>query len=275
MPDGRTAMGALGGNVVYATVGAHLWTDDLAMVSRLGRGFPPSLLDQVTAAGLRVDGLVPTSHNGIRQWQLYDVEGGRTYLRLASAGTYEDLAPRASEIPAQMAADLRACHIAPMPIDRQAELVAWAKQRGAHVTLDPHIDWIRGHEDATANHDGPPARATDQRGVAGTIQIACRCTAVSSWPSPVASPDTDRGLLKKNGCGICALTDPVDTTGCGDAFCGGFLAGWCEAGDLRTAILYGTVSASFVGEDFGAAHALVRDQAEARRRLAGLVAKDS
>ena len=72
-----------------------------------------------------------------------------------------------------------------------------------------------------------------------------------------------------------ALTDPVDTTGCGDAFCGGFLAGWCEAGDLRTAILYGTVSASFVGEDFGAAHALVRDQAEARRRLAGLVARDS
>jgi len=287
MPDGRTAMGALGGNVVYATVGAHLWTDDLAMVSRLGRGFPPSLLDQVTAAGLRVDGLVPTSHNGIRQWQLYDVEGGRTYLRLASAGTYEDLAPRASEIPAQMAADLRACHIAPMPIDRQAELVAWAKQRGAHVTLDPHIDWIRGHEDAWRRllpqvdvflpsreescallGDWPGAEAAARR----LAELGAAVTCLKLGPEGAVVYQAADGAVWR--CDS-ALTDPVDTTGCGDAFCGGFLAGWCEAGDLRTAILYGTVSASFVGEDFGAAHALVRDQAEARRRLAGLVAKDS
>src|SRR5439155_26718783 len=35
------------------------------------------------------------------------------------------------------------------------------------------------------------------------------CAAVSSWPRLLASPDTDRGLLKKNGCGICASTDPA------------------------------------------------------------------
>lgn len=284
MPDGRTAMGTLGGNVIYATVGAHLWTDDLAMVSRLGRGYPQNLLDQVTAAGLRADGLVPTSHNSIRQWQLYDDEGGRNYVRLASAGSYEDLAPRAAEIPPQVADGVRACHVAPMPIERQAELVSWARQRGAHVTLDPHIDWITGHEEAW-------------RRLLPLVDVFLpsreeSCAVLGDWPGAEAAA---RRLAELGAAVVClklgpegalvyraadgwrwrcdsALSNPVDTTGCGDAFCGGFLAGWCEAGDLRTAVLYGSVSASFVAAGFGAAHALRRDQPEARRRLAHLSA---
>ena len=282
MPDGRSAMGTLGGNVIYASAGAHLWTDDLAMVSRLGRRYPQSLLDQIAAAGLRIDGLVPTSYNRIRQWQLYDDEGGRTYVPLASSGTYEDLAPRAAEIPAMVAEDVRACHIAPMPIERQTELVSWARERGAHVTLDPHIDWIAGHEEDW----GRLLPLVD-------VFLPSReeaCAVLGEWPGAeeAARRLTDLGAgvvcLKLGSDGALvyraadgwfrrcdsALSDPVDPTGCGDAFCGGFLAGWCEAGDLGTAVLYGTVSATFVAEDFGVASALRRDQPEARRRLARL-----
>ena len=67
-----------------------------------------------------------------------------------------------------------------------------------------------------------------------------------------------------------ASADPVDPTGCGDAFCGGFLVGLAETGDLRTAMAHGSVSAAFVAQDHGAAHALLGDRAEARRRLAAL-----
>jgi ribokinase len=282
MPDGRSAMGTLGGNVIYATVGAHLWTDDLAMVSRLGRRYPQSLLDQIAAAGLRVDGLVPTTYNRIRQWQLYDDEGGRTYVPLASSGTYEDLAPRAAEIPATVSEDVRACHIAPMPIARQAELVLWARERGAHVTLDPHPDWIAGHE-----------REWRQLLPMVDVFLPSReeaCALLGQWPGAdeAARRLTEFGagvvclklgaegaLVYRAEDGWCrrcdsALSDPVDTTGCGDAFCGGFLAGWREAGDLGTAVLYGTVSATFVAEDFGASSALRRNQPEARSRLARL-----
>ena len=58
----------------------------------------------------------------------------------------------------------------------------------------------------------------------------------------------------------------VDPTGAGDSFCGGFLVGLVETGDLTQAALYGTVAASFVVESRHAIPVLAisRDAAEAR-----------
>jgi ribokinase len=46
----------------------------------------------------------------------------------------------------------------------------------------------------------------------------------------------------------------VDTTGAGDAFCGGFMAMYTLTSDLYNAGLAGAVSASFAVEDFGLSH---------------------
>ena len=62
----------------------------------------------------------------------------------------------------------------------------------------------------------------------------------------------------------------VDTTGAGDAYCGGFLASMVATGDPLEAALRGTVSASFAVEDHGAQAGMGADPAEARRRLEGL-----
>jgi ribokinase len=62
----------------------------------------------------------------------------------------------------------------------------------------------------------------------------------------------------------------VDTTGAGDAYCGGFLVGLTETGDLLQAALYGTVSASFIIEGFGALHSRLVTRADAEERLARL-----
>jgi ribokinase len=43
----------------------------------------------------------------------------------------------------------------------------------------------------------------------------------------------------------------VDTTGAGDAFCGGFLAGYARTGDGIEAALHGIISASFTVETIG------------------------
>jgi sugar/nucleoside kinase (ribokinase family) len=278
MPDGQTAMGSLGGNVVYAGIGAHLWTDDVVMVSRLGRGYPQPLLNRMAAAGLRLDGLIPSSHNSIRQWQLYDVEGGRRYIRLASAGTYADLSPRPEELPDDLARP-RACHVAPMPVDIQAEIVEWAKEQGAIVTVDPHFDSVAGQlaawrellprvdaflpsrEEAEELLGEWPGAEAAARGLA-ELGAAVVCLKLGSEGSLVYRAADACGWRVDSG-----VSKPVDTTGCGDAFCGGFLAGWCESCDLRTAVLYATVSASFVAAGFGAEHCLYRDQVEARRRL--------
>lgn len=283
MPDGRTAMGTLGGNAIYAAIGAHLWTDHVFMVARLGRGYPQVHLDQLVAAGLAIEGLVPTEHHSIRQWQLYDAEGGRRYVPLDSASTYADLSPRAAEVPPHLAYGLRACHVAPMRVDIQEELVHWAKQRGAIVTVDPHFDSVVGQAamwrsllplvDAFL-----PSReeARDLLGDWPGPEAAARALSDLGPPIVCLKLGSEGILLYRAADGWACRVDSavrklVDTTGCGDAFCGGFLAGWCEDQDLVAAALRGAISASAVAAGFGAEHALLPDRAEASRRLHQLV----
>jgi ribokinase len=58
-----------------------------------------------------------------------------------------------------------------------------------------------------------------------------------------------------------------DLTGAGDSFCGGFAIGYFETGDPLQAALCGTVSASFIIENFGGLHALKVSQEQAQARL--------
>ena len=43
----------------------------------------------------------------------------------------------------------------------------------------------------------------------------------------------------------------VDPTGGGNAFCGGFCAGWVQSGSVVSAAMYGNIAASFVIEQYG------------------------
>jgi sugar/nucleoside kinase (ribokinase family) len=282
MPDGRTAMGTVGGNVLYAAIGARIWTDDLAIVARPGQGYPQSLIDELAACGYRVDGLIPCQSRRIRQWQLYDDEGGRHYVPLASSGNYVELAPRVEEIPPGIIPGAVGCHIAPLPIEFQVSLVRWAKNKGLCVTLDPHHESVKGTERLW-------------RSILPAVDVFCPSREeatglLEGWDGPVfaARSLADWGAavvcLKLGADGVFVyraadqaswhvptlVEHPIDTTGCGDAFCGGFLIGWCEKDDLQVAAWYGTVSASFVAADFGGRHAFEIDHDEALRRFAML-----
>lgn len=65
-------------------------------------------------------------------------------------------------------------------------------------------------------------------------------------------------------------TTAIDPTGAGDAFCGGFLAGFALTSDPILAACQGAVSASFAIEGFGVDALLAADQAKAKTRLADL-----
>jgi sugar/nucleoside kinase (ribokinase family) len=286
LPDGRTAMGTVGGNVLYAAIGARVWSDDLAIIARPGQGYPAHLIEELAACGYRVDGLIPCQGRRIRQWQLYDDEGGRHYVPLASSGSYVELAPRVEDIPLGVIDGAVGCHIAPLPVEYQAPLVHWARSRGLRVTVDPHHESVTGtaslwqrilpdvdvfspsREEAIGllgGWDGPEAAArflADWGAAVVCLKLGAdgafvyRATDQASWLVPT--------LIER----------PVDVTGCGDAFCGGFLVGWCETDDLHMAARYGSVSASFVAEGFGGRHALQVDRSTAWQRLATLTAAE-
>jgi sugar/nucleoside kinase (ribokinase family) len=62
----------------------------------------------------------------------------------------------------------------------------------------------------------------------------------------------------------------VDPVGAGNAYCGGFLVGWLESGDLQTAAHRAAVSASFLVEQVGIPEINEKVLAEAKRRLEGM-----
>src|SRR5262245_13721591 len=61
----------------------------------------------------------------------------------------------------------------------------------------------------TRKNDGPPNALTCNRDPIGAVVRACTCSASSSRSTPITSPVTARGRLKKNGCG----TEPFSVDG--------------------------------------------------------------
>lgn len=282
--DGRTQIGAVGGNAVYAAAGARLWTPAVRMVARLGAGYPEAALHMLTEGGQDLSGLAPVALPHIHQWALYDSEGGRNYIRLRSAPTYMEMMPSPGEIPVGVANGATHAHIAPLPLAGQVDLVRWARGRGLVVTLDPH------HE--SLNEDS----ASWQKVLAGVdLFLPSREEAEVLLGGEVSDPSgavrrlarlgCPRVVLKLGAAGAVAYdarhdrtvsipslpgARPVDTTGCGDAFCGGVIAGLFTGAAVDQAIRMGTVAASFAMEEFGAGGVLHADPSAASERLKAL-----
>jgi sugar/nucleoside kinase (ribokinase family) len=274
LPDGAQAPGRLGGDAVYAAIGARTFVDDVQMAVRLGRGFPHELAAELERAGLGA-GLIPSGHETIRLRVDWGVEDGARFT--FRSGTYAGSTPTPDEIPPAFANGLDAVHIAPVPFEQMEALVRWARPRARVLTVDPHYehmdaDWERvlplvdaflpSRAEAAAMLDGWP----------GAEEAVRRIEA----PRVVIKLGAE-GSIGRHGDEVvrvpAASANPVDPTGCGDAFCGGHLAGLASSGDLRTAMAHGAVAASIVARDHGAAHALAADRGEAQRLLAELLSR--
>jgi sugar/nucleoside kinase (ribokinase family) len=280
LPDGRQIRNRLGGDALYAAIGARAFADDVELVARVGQRFPPELVRVLEDAGYGA-GLLPSEHDTVRLWVGWGVEGHPRFAFHEDAGTYEEATPTPDEIPSALTDRLEAVHIAPVPFEQMEALVRWARPRVQLLTVDPHYQHVDGMESGWGRVLSFVDGFLPSRDEAAAL--------LGGWPGP---EEAVRALAELGAPLVCvklgaegsiasgygelvrmraATTDPIDPTGCGDAFCGGFLVGLAESGDLRTAMAHGSVSAAFVGEDHGAAHALRVDQKEARRRLAALL----
>ncbi|MCC6905138.1 MAG: hypothetical protein IT326_04785, partial [Anaerolineae bacterium] len=73
-PDGRSEMGRIGGGGLYAAMGMRIWSEHVAIASRIGEDFDPQRLDP-----LRLDTslLVRTPYPTLHSWQIYEPDGHR------------------------------------------------------------------------------------------------------------------------------------------------------------------------------------------------------
>ena len=281
-PSGQTWMGQPGGNVLFSALGAQIWMDEIGLLARLGNDYPSQRLQEMRSRGICL-GLrevnVPTLHD----WALYEADGARQFINHLNSGDNEETTLSADEIPSEHL-NGQAYHIAPVPTYQQAEFVNKLKAPGRLISLDPHEYWIINHEETlyAALKDvnfflpseveakrlygaNAPEQAAREFAKAGPQVVVIKLGAEGSLVYDVHHDQLNHVP--------CYPANVRDTTGAGDAYCGGFLAGYLLTGDALTAAQYGTVSASYVIEAIGALSTAQPNREETHARLALIAEK--
>jgi sugar/nucleoside kinase (ribokinase family) len=295
-PSGRPWLDVPGGNLLYAAAGLAVWADGVGLVGRVGEDYPRDWLHGLADRGFNTRGIrVLNQGVDVRTFTAYTENFTRHtdnpvahFARLGlsfprSLLDYEDpnrredslthLTPtslRQSDLPPEYHHGTCA-HLCPVDYMTHSLMPAVLRQAGySTVTLDPgprYMDpnfwkflpgiltgltvFMPGEEELRALFLG---RSTDlwemmeALGAYGCEHVVVKCgdqgqklynvQAKTRWEIPAYPARV------------------VDPTGAGDAFCGGFLAGYKDSFDPLQAVLYGNVAASIAVEGTGAYYAL-------------------
>lgn len=299
--------GVLGGGGAWAMASARIWNRGVGAVARITPGYPQDWIRQIEASGIDTRGLrlmsdVPAElvfgryfANGDRE--PYDPltvfprlgiplsdETSRwgSFGHLQQVEIIRRLSPTADDIP-ETYLTARAFHVAPMPLLCQVEIVRHLRNRSMLITLDPgphfmsnvstaelasllaDVDVFMPSEGEVYSHFG-----------AGTNLADCAARVAGLGPKFVVVKMGTQGSLVYERATERLHRVPIfpartgDATGAGDSYCGGFMVGYMETGDVIQAALYGTVSASFAVESLGALNLLAIERSAAKERLTWL-----
>jgi ribokinase len=283
LEDDRVLRDTLGGGALYSAVGALPWGQTVGIHSCVGTDYPDAYRQRIEAAGLDLTGVRAGAARSLRLWLLE--EGGlrKQQLPKLASGRAEELDAGRGPLP-DAYCGARGFHVAPCLPAAQAAAIRASRAAApeAVVTLDiwtepffdpaPYLDprFLAG-VDAFLPSDKEVEALWGLADLPATMrELAARgprAVAIKRGAAGSLVYDRDRDAL----CQIPAVpVAPVDTTGAGDAYCGGFLAGLVATGDPLEAALRGTVSASFAVEGHGAQAGMGVDPVEARRRLDAL-----
>ncbi|HEX2528539.1 MAG TPA: carbohydrate kinase family protein [Geminicoccus sp.] len=281
----------LGGGALYSAVGAQVWNDSVGIHSVTGRRHLGLVRADIEARGLDSRGIETIEGNGLQLWLLHENDSDKQQIPKLSSSTAAEMDAGRGPLPS-FYRNARGFHIAPQGPDSS---VANAVRLDALpsrpvVTLDLLSD---GYIDASRYRDltflrhlsaflpseaeirriWQPADLEDwltEQAVAHHCPIAVK---LGEQGSIVCLPD-ERRLVRVPAYPAAV----VDTTGAGDAFCGGFLAGLVDGKPLDVCAAMGTVAASYVIEACGALRTARPGQAERQARLervrAGITATD-
>jgi ribokinase len=281
LPDGTTQMASVGGNSLYAALGARPWQPSIGVVTRRGDDFPGDLAHELARLGIASAGVVAVPGPTVRNWVVYEANGDRTWIYRTPRERSLEIAVQADDLPDAWlsARPAPVVHIAAMPIDAAEAVVDAVRRKSpdALISLDTHEDFVaryRARLRALASRVDAflPSRSelADLMGYDDPIRAMDE---LSRLPTPIVVVklgadgvlvwDRQRGVLSAVPA---AEGKVVDVTGAGDGFCGGFAAG-LSLGDLPAkAAQRGVVSAAYAVASFGSLglSSIDPEQAEAR-----------
>ncbi len=298
---GEVAFKRCGGNAFYSAIGAHVWNDQIAVVSRVGSDFPDAYLDSFADAGVDIRGIhrVDERHELVVAFR-YDPAGRRSDFNpveefaahgVTNPDAVEDhilfheswttfggadlFDPLVEEVPLDCW-HAEGFHLAGMRASAQSAFITALSSRAKLFTLDPVGQGWTGDETNELFKHVPlllPSEAEVAALIAEPEPARALARLAALGPRVVAIKLGPLGSLVYDGRTGESRHVPIyparvkDTTGAGDAYCGGFLVGYAETGDAFEAALRGTVSSSFVIEEFDSRYGLSVGRKEAEARL--------
>jgi sugar/nucleoside kinase (ribokinase family) len=270
--NGRTIHRQWGGDALFAALGLRLWVDRAGVVSRLGVGYDVGVTQRLSEAGIDTAGVKPSAEPCVHNRLDYTEAQGRRLTRLA--GSHRDNTPSPAVWPPAWS-DVTAVHLAPFPVDLQAQWVDFLSPRRIAISLDPHLDgeenersclrealnrcdlFIPSSLELKQLFPGAPLEEAAQE-----VDGWCRAGAiVKCGERGTYVPRLKRWLAP------CPVNKMADETGAGDAYGAAFLAGWMERHDVVEAHRRGAVAAAFIIEGQGGMHTLAVSREDAARRL--------
>lgn len=299
-----------GGSLLYAAAGLRVWEADIGLVSRVGDDYPRAWLNDFKSRGFDTMGVKSLPQQlDVREFLSYDenfemnnvnpvtqfARRGMTFPK--SLNSYQPPAEREpDEARKLLVTDIpedylyaRAALICPMELSTQNQLIAGLKRGSVHTfVLDPLATSLtpKARRYLPALLNGVTALLLSQEELRNlfwgeTHDLWQMAEAVSLYGCEyvVIKCGAQGQLLyeadSKRKVEIPAYPARIaDPTGAGDAFDGGFLAGYCKDYDPLEGVFYGSVSASLKLEGAGAFYpldvmpGLAEARLEAVRRLA-------
>jgi cytidine kinase len=309
-PVGQPLLDTAGGSVLYAAGGLLVWDREIGLLARVGEDYPRPWLRDIEARGLDIRGVrILQQGLDLRAFHAYNEKFELTHGAPVSqfarreltfpkillgyqepleaqkdAKKPEVLSPLPAEIPAEYR-EARAVHLCPMDFVSHNQLFSAFKAGSVStITLDPSPGYMSPPfiRDLRVVLSGLTAFLPSEQELRGLFW------GESHDPWEMAAAVGDYGceivVVKRGGQGQLVYdvhskrkwelpaypSRPADPTGAGDAFCGGFLAGFKKTYDPLQAALYGNVSASLKVEGSGAFYPLDVMQGLAEARLAAL-----
>jgi sugar/nucleoside kinase (ribokinase family) len=308
-PVGYPLLDAPGGNLLYAAGGLRVWDADIGLLGRVGEDYPFQWRRDMEARGFDIQGLkiLPGSMD-LRSFHAYSETFEQSRTNPVSHFARRELtfpkallgyqppdtkvnprrpnpqAPTVGDIP-EVYLSASAVHICPMDFTSQGQLLtAFKAGLTTTITLDPESAYMNPDflKDLRELLNGLTAFLPSQEELQALFwgrsnDLWEMAEALGSYGCELVV--IKRGVqgqwlydaLGKHRWEFPAYSSRMaDPTGAGDAFCGGFLAGYRNSYDPLVAVLQGNVSASLKVEGSGAFYPLDVAPGLAQARLEAL-----
>ena len=280
LTDHRCRPAVLGGGALYSAVGAQIWAERVGIHSVTGRPSLDAVRGAIRRRGLDAEGVSAIEGNGLQLWLLHESETFKQQVPKLTSSTADEMDSGRGPLP-ETYETAAGFHIAPQTpagsLDNARRLRALPGNPVVTLDLlsDEFIDRRRyadlGFLDAI-NAFLPSAAEiariwspTDLHAWLRQQALAHRChMGVKLGEQGAVLCDASSGGLHHIPAFPCRV---VDTTGAGDGFCGGFLAGLVAGRPIPECAAMGTVAASYVVEACGALDTATPDRAERDGRL--------